>query len=224
MTEGASRKGAAGEEPGGSSRAGRVPGIVPAAGRSRRMGTSKPLLDAGGRSFLQRVVGALGDGGCEPILVVVRDPDGMEAAMARGEGATVIENRDPSQGPISSLRAALRSLGGDVVGCAFCPVDHPRIDAGTVAGLLSVFRESEAVVVVPRHGRGRGHPVFFHHSLFPELLEEGLEEGARTVIRRHEGRIREVEVDDEGVIVDIDTPGEYRRHFPAAFRERFQGR
>lgn len=200
-------------------------GIVPAAGRSRRMGGNpKPLLDAGGRSFLQRVVSALAGGGCEPVLVVVRDPEGPVAAMARRAGARPVENPDPSDGPISSLRAALRALEEEVEGCAFCPVDHPRIDAETVGRLVEAFREGEAPIVVPRHGDRRGHPVLFRKTLFAELLEDELEEGARTVLRRHHDRVREVEVDDRGIHVDIDTLSEYRRHYPDAYRKRFQGR
>lgn len=201
-----------------------VAGVVPAAGRSSRMGSPKPLLDADGRTFLQRVVGALSGGGCVPVLVVVRDPSGPVAAMARGAGAGVVENPDPSAGPISSLRAALRSLDDPVAGCAFCPVDHPRIDPETVERLLEVFRESGAPAVVPRHGDRRGHPVVFREALFAELLEDELDEGARTVLHRHRDDVREVEVEDAGILVDIDTISEYRRHYPDAYRERFQSR
>lgn len=201
-----------------------VVGIVPAAGRSSRMGSPKPLLDAGGPSFLQRVVGALSRGGCRPVLVVVRETDGPVAAMARRAGALAVENPDPSDGPISSLRAALRSLREPVAGCAFCPVDHPRVSPETVAALLEAFRGGDDPVVVPRHGDRRGHPVLFRRAVFAELLEEELEEGARTVLRRHEDRVRELPVDDPGILVDIDTRAEYRRHFPEAYRRRFQSR
>lgn len=199
-----------------------VAGVVPAAGLSTRMGRSKPLLDAGGRSFLQRVVAALAGGGCDPVVVVVRDDDGPEADLGRETGAEVVVNPDPSDGPVSSLRAALRSLsrrtGTELEGCAFCPVDHPRIDAETVSRLREAFLSSDAPVVVPRHESHRGHPVFFRHTLFQELLEEGLPEGARTVVRRHADQVLEVDVDDAGVLVDIDTPGEYRRHYPSESR------
>lgn len=225
--------GSAGTEPGPSREADAsrgpgepldVVGIVPAAGRSSRMGSPKPLLDAGGPSFLQRVVGALAGGGCRPVVVVVRDLDGPVAAMARSAGATAVRNPDPSDGPISSLRTALRSLDDPVAGCAFCPVDHPRISSETVAALLEAFRAGDDPIVVPRHGDRRGHPVVFRHTLFDELLDDDLEEGARTVLRRHQARVREVTVDDEGVLVDIDTRAEYRRHYPDAYRRRFQRR
>lgn len=237
-----------------------VPGIVPAAGLSTRMGRSKPLLDAGGMAFVERVVGALAGGGCDPVLVVVRNPDSPEGRMVRETGARVVVNPDPSDGPISSLRAALRFLasaadapgaGGGavptaaevarnteteatmqavgspggaepVVGCAFCPVDHPRIDAETVSLLYDAFLESDAPIVVPVYDSHRGHPVFFRSRLFPELLSEDLPEGARTVVHSHADEVLEVRVEDAGVLVDIDTRDEYRRHFPDGFEESFQ--
>lgn len=208
----------------------RVVGVVPAAGRSTRMGSPKPLLEADGRSFLQQVVAALADGGCRPVLVVVRDPTGPVGAMARGAGAGVVHNPDPAAGPISSLRAGLRSaperyeVDGNVDACAFCPVDHPKVRASTVAKLLEALRESDGDAVVPTHDGRRGHPVVFRNTLFHELLEDELEEGARTVLRRHEDSVREVPVDDPGILVDIDTLSDYRRHYPDAYRKRFQGR
>lgn len=204
-----------------------VAGIVPAAGRSTRMGTPKPLLDAGGRSFLQAVVGALGRGGCAPVLVVLRERSGPVAAMAGTAGARVVVNPDPSAGPISSLRAGIRALDEAeeaVDGVAFCPVDHPLVAPDTVERLLRAFRAGDAPAAVPAHGGRRGHPVFFRRSLFSELLEDGLEEGARTVLHRHLEEVEEVAVEDEGVVVDIDTLGEYRRRFPDAYRKRFQSR
>jgi len=157
-------------------------------------------------------------------MVVVRDPEGPVAAMSRTAGARVVENPDPSDGPISSLRTALRTLDGEVAGCAFCPVDHPRVRAATVARLLEVFRGESAPIVLPVHDGRRGHPVLFRGVLFPELLDEELEEGARTVVHRHADGVREVPVDDPGILVDIDTLSEYRRSYPDAYRKRFQRR
>jgi molybdenum cofactor cytidylyltransferase len=60
----------------------------------------------------------------------------------------------------------------------------------------------------------RGHPVLFARALFPELLEEALPEGARTVLRRYLGSRLLLPVDDPGILADIDTPEDYRRRFP----------
>lgn len=192
---------------------GSIPAIVPAAGRSLRMGTAKPLMDAGGSSFLSRILGSLRAGGSEPLLVVVREVGGPIAQEASATGAEVILNPDPAPGPISSLQAGIRALPPEAEGVLFAPVDHPLFSADTVRALIRAFRESTPPLVVPAFEGWRGHPVLFHRSLFPELMEQGLHEGARTVVRRYlQGRLQ-LPVDDPGILADIDTPEEYRKHF-----------
>ncbi len=177
------------------------------------MGAPKALLRAGGSTFLDQVTGALQEGGCAPIIVVVADLHGPVAERARAAGARVEVNSHPADGPIASLRVALRALDDDVEACAFLPVDHPLVQGATVARLIASLEASHAPIVVPSYGGERGHPVLFRRSVFPELLEDDLAEGARTVVHRHLPDLLEVGVPDPGVLTDIDTPEEYRRHF-----------
>lgn len=193
-----------------------VAGVVPCAGRSTRMGTSKALLDAGGRSFLAAVVGSLVGGGCDPVVVVVGPGQDDEARRARAAGAVVLENPEPGEGPITSLRLALAVLGSEVEGVAFLPVDHPLVAPETVARLIGTLRSGDAPLVLPTVDGRHGHPALFRRSLFAELAAPDLEEGARSVVHRHLERAALVEVDDAGTVTDIDTPAAYR----AAFRGR----
>ncbi len=194
-------------------------GVVPAAGRSVRMGSSKALLDAHGRTFLERVLTALREGGCTPLLVVVRNLEGPEADLARSIGVEPISNPNPRAGPISSVRAAIRHLervsGPGVSGLALHPVDHPLVDPETVRLLLDAFRARAPSVAIPTHRGESGHPVILSARLFPELLADPLPGGARTVVRRYRQESLRLEVTDEGVLVDIDTAEEYRAHFPS---------
>ena len=178
------------------------------------MGTQKALLDAGGRSFLAQILSSLREGGAWPLIVVVRDLQDSVAEEAGMHGAQVVLNRDPSPGPVSSLQAGIRSLAEDAPAVLFAPVDHPLFSSATVAALIREFGETGAPLVVPAFEGWRGHPVLFGRDLFPELLEEDLPEGARTVIRRYLRDRIQLAVDDPGILADIDTPEEYRKHFP----------
>jgi len=180
------------------------------------MGRPKALLAPEGRSFLARVVAALRDGGCDPLLVVVRDPRGKEADEARRLEATVVVNADPGPGPISSLRAGLGALPPAADGCAWCPVDYPLVRGETVGALVSAFAMEPERIVVPRWGEERGHPVIFPRRMFEEFDEPELPEGARTVVRRHEDAVLPVETDDPAVLTDIDSPEDLLRWFPEA--------
>jgi molybdenum cofactor cytidylyltransferase len=188
----------------------RVAGVVPCAGASTRMGTSKALLDAGGRSFVAAVVGSLFGGGCDPVVVVVGPGQDDEARRAKAAGALVLENPDPGEGPITSLRLALAALGGDVDGVALCPVDHPLVRPETVSRLLEAFVDGDALVVLPTHRDRGGHPTLFRRSLFAELADPRLTGGARTVVHRHLAVADRLDVDDIGVVTDIDTPEAYQ--------------
>jgi CTP:molybdopterin cytidylyltransferase MocA len=178
------------------------------------MGTPKALLQADGGTFLARILHVLKAGGCGPLLVVVRDLSGPIARTARACGGDVVLNPDPSPGPISSLQAGIRALPEDAPGLVFTPVDHPLFRPSTVVALIRELRNGTSPFVVPTHGGRKGHPVLFRRSLFPELLEEDLPEGARSVIRRYLDELTEVAVDDPGILADIDTWDEYRRYFP----------
>jgi len=178
------------------------------------MGSPKALLDAGGVSFLGRILGSLRDGGSFPLVVVVRNPNGPVVDEAFRHGGEVVVNPDPTPGPVSSLQAGLRSLPETVPAVLLAPVDHPLFSPSTVQALIQAFLDTRALVVVPAYEGWRGHPVLFSRVLFPELLERDLPEGARTVVRRYLDSRIQLAVDDPGILTDIDTPEEYDRHFP----------
>lgn len=191
-----------------------VAAVIPAAGRSSRMGSSKPLLMVEGTSFLARILGTMRDGGASPLLVVVADAHGPIADEARRHGAEVVLNPDPSRGPISSLAAGLAALPPGVEGVLFSPVDHPLFEPGTVRALIRRFLQARPPLLVPSFDGRRGHPVLFGRATFPDLLEVDLPEGARTVLHRYLQDGLHVPVDDPGILADIDTPEDFRRHFP----------
>lgn len=174
------------------------------------MGTSKALLDAGGRSFLAAVVGSLVGGGCDPVVVVVGPGQDDEARRAKGAGAHVLVNPDPGEGPITSVRCALEALGDSVEGFALLPVDHPLVRPETVSELVEAFLAGDGPLALPAVGDRTGHPTLFRRTLFDALRDPALEGGARTVVQGHMGEAIRVPVDDRGVITDINTPGEYR--------------
>ena len=175
------------------------------------MGRPKGFLEIGGRTFTQRVVRALSEGGCDPVYVVVDAGDARLADHARATGASVLENPDPGEGPITSLRLALGRLPDGVEAVVYLPLDHALVEPEHVAELLAAAARSGAPLALPVHGGKRGHPAFFRRMLFEELTDPLLEGGARTVVHRHLGRAHLLPCDDVAVITDMDTPEAYER-------------
>lgn len=202
--------------PGGRSpRAAVIAGIVLAAGRSRRMGRPKPLLPFRGDTFLARVVRALREGGCEVVVAVVgpaEDPVARRIAEeAERAGARVAVNPRPEAEQVDSLRAGLAALPPETEAAVVAPADVPGIEAAAVRALVEAFRARGAPVARATHGGAHGHPVLFARGVFPELLAGPLPEGARTVVHAHAAEVEEVPVDLPEVLVDVDTPEDYRR-------------
>ena len=198
-------------------RTGPVAGVVLAAGGSTRMGTPKALLDADGATFVARLADTLRRGGCDPVVVVAAAEAGPVAAEAERGGARLVVNPGGEGGQIGSLRAALAHLRGHddaPAAIVFTPVDNPAVAPETVEAVIRGWARSRAAIVAPSYQGERGHPVLADMSIAHEFLDEGLAEGARTVVRRDPGRVLEVPVPDPGIADDIDTPRKYRERFP----------
>jgi molybdenum cofactor cytidylyltransferase len=179
------------------------------------MGADKALLAYRGRTFLETLAATLGEAGIERVAVVL----GCHAEEIRRAvslpGAEMIVNRDYARGQTSSLQAGLRGLeGADLEAVVLCLVDHPAVSAATIRTLLQSFRESAAPVVIPTYQGRRGHPVLLARTLFDELLRLGAEDAANVVVRAHRAATRFVEVDDPGILVDVDDPETYRTLSP----------
>ncbi len=170
------------------------------------MGRPKALLDYKGETFVGRLVRILSRF-CDPVIVVA----GVHAAEIRAHvAANVVVNPDPDRGQLSSLQTALRALPAEVEGFVFTPVDSPSVGEETLAQLIEIFKTREDAIVIPKFEGRRGHPVFVPGSLAADFLALAPTEETRAVINRNAGRIVYVDVDDRGILADIDDPAAYR--------------
>jgi len=186
--------------------------LILAAGESSRMGTPKATLAYRGRTFLELIVETLREGGLERIVVVLGHRAEEIQPRAQSEAIEVVINPDYRSGQTSSLQAGLRALtANDLEAVLLCLVDHPAISAETVRVIVSAFRESDAPVVIPTYHGRRGHPVLIGRQLFDELLGLTSDEGADSVVRKYRPVTSFAEVEDEGVIIDVDDPESYQR-------------
>jgi len=180
------------------------------------MGSPKALLPMDGVPFIERIVQALRQTRLGEIVVVLGHHAGeMEKAIARLP-VTVLINKDYKKGQLSSLAAAIRAVEAekerkDVDGMLVHLVDHPFVSPALVDHMIDRFYESKKLIVVPCHKGRRGHPVIFSNRIFSELLSAPPDHGAKAVVHAHRDETLEIETDYEGVIIDIDTPEEYRK-------------
>ena len=180
--------------------------IVLAAGRgSRFLGPDHKLtqslgsLSVLGTTLRQAIASHL------PVIVVTTEPlaEVARRSIAARDVVLVPEVGSAGQAGLGmgySIAAGVAARP-DAGGWLILPGDMPQIRPDT---LQRVARElaSHAVVYAQYKGR-RGHPVGFSGELYSELVALTGDEGARRVIARYPAFA--VNVDDAGVLVDVDT-------------------
>ena len=187
-------------------------GIILAAGESSRMGFPKALLEFRGETFLDRLIVCFA-AHCSPVIVVLgHAPERIRGGVRSVAKAEFVLNPQYQLGQFSSLQCGLRAVPAEAEGAIFTPVDHPNIEAATVARLI----DAAAPVAIPQYLGQHGHPVLIGRRLFGEFLALPPEDQARTVVHRHASEIAYIDVADAGILDDIDDPEAYHRLLESA--------
>jgi CTP:molybdopterin cytidylyltransferase MocA len=184
--------------------------IIPAAGRSSRLGRGKALLPIGGAPVIDVLIASLRRGGIDSTTVVVSAGDGHLLDHCADISTQAVTNHHPESGMLSSIQlghqAFAGALGeGDIV--LVCPVDYPAVRSETVHRILSRIAEAKADAVVPSSGGRRGHPLALSATTSAAMHELNPTIGLRQLLRRVTAL--EVEVDDPGIHRDLDTWSDY---------------
>ncbi len=188
--------------------------VVLSAGESSRMGRPKALLPIDGQTFIEKIVGALKKSSVAKVMVVLgHNADEMTQRLEHLP-VEILVNPDYKLGQLSSLQVAVRRLERepDCDAMLVHLVDHPYVNTKLVQTMIKRYEDTGKLIVVPRHNGKRGHPVIFSRKLFAELLVAPVDQGAKAVVNAHRDETLEIDTEDEGVTVDIDTPELYRQH------------
>jgi len=191
--------------------------VVLSAGESSRMGRPKALLPVDGVRFIEKIVATLKSTRVREIIVVLGHNAEEMRQKINDLPVTIVVNPNYKQGQLSSLIAAINTIQSSkrsesVDGILVHLVDHPYINPDLVNSMIDRFHETKKLIVVPRYQGRRGHPVIFSSALCAALLAAPLDQGAKAVVQAHRGDTLEIDTEDQGVTIDIDTPEEYRQH------------
>ncbi len=189
--------------------------LIPAAGKSVRMGRPKLLLPLGDRTVLERVISAFTQAGVDRVLVVT-PPDLPElAAVARSVGAEAVELPQQTQ----DMRATVQ-FGLDWIekhwspapdeAWFLAPADHPVLAPEVVRQLAQAKEQHPGhSIFVPTHDGRRGHPALFGWNQVAAIRAFPAEQGLNAYVRGQGEKTLEVPVSVAGALVDLDTPEEY---------------
>lgn len=180
--------------------------IVPAAGRAERFGGGKLLADIRGEPLLQHTLRSLLDGGVERAVVVVAPGAVFSGVALMADSRVVaIENPDPSRGMFSSIQTAFAYTPGSPM--LVLPADMPFLRPETVQAVLDAGRR-ETRVVIPLHRGRRGHPIAIPGRYRVSLSRADPNGSLRDALLSLAADIVTIDVDDEGVLRDVDVRGD----------------
>lgn len=187
--------------------------IVLAAGMSSRMasmGTPKVLLPwAGGKTILEHIIDQLILARVQYITVVTGNRSDDVGALAEKRGANVVFNPDYKTGEmLSSLKAGLRAQPAHVAAALVVLGDQPRIQPKIVGQVMMAYAEGKGDLVAPSYQMRRGHPILIDRRYWADLLALPDDGNPRQVINAHP--MAYVNVDNDSVLRDVDTPDDYR--------------
>ena len=194
--------------------------LVLSGGESTRWGGyPKALLDAGGRPAVQRIAEICLAQGLDPVAVVVGPHKGPVAHLLKELPVEIVDAERWWQGRTASIQAGLEAIPDDR-DVLFWPVDHPFVRANTVATLRRVAEtDLLGIWFLPAYHEHGGHPVLWRAPVRRDVLELRPDAPLRSLLPEFGPQVRRVDVDDPGVIANVDTIDEYndaRRTFLAA--------
>ena len=194
--------------------AAKIRGILLAAGYSKRFGSNKLLqaLPAGspeaglpiGLAAAKHLLDALPES-----IAVVRPRAQKLGRMLRDAGCNTVVCKNAGEGMGTSLAAGVRAAP-DADGWLITLADMPFLRSESVRAIARALSDGAAIATAAYRGE-RGHPVGFARQFFEELSALRGDEGARALLNRHLDRVTVYEVDDPGVLHDVDKPSDLTR-------------
>lgn len=187
----------------------RAVAIVTAAGSAERFGGRKLLVPIDGEPLLDHTIRSLLDGGVSEVIVVVGSNDRavLEGDVNAMKDARVrpVENPDPTRGMFSSIQEGVVTANGDTF--LVLPGDMPYVKPETVRLVLDTWQLRHGIVS-PRYNGKRGHPVALPIELRDEIRATPSAANLHDVIKKHTEVRVDLDVDDPGVLRDVDVPAD----------------
>ena len=191
----------------------RLTGILLAAGQGARFGGAKLLSPLPETSHGVGAGTAIGVASClhllsalPEVVAVVRPGDSILASQLRSAGARVVACARANEGMGASLACGV-AAAADADGWIVALADMPWISPATVVLVADALMAGAAIAATSRIGV-RGHPVGFASSHYTALAALTGDQGAKSVLSAHRDHVQLVEVDDDGVLRDVDTRGD----------------
>ncbi|HMO38094.1 MAG TPA: nucleotidyltransferase family protein [Saprospiraceae bacterium] len=188
--------------------------IILAAGASRRLGRPKQLLPWQGETLLMRTIQTALATPCRPVSVVLGAHAGIIQPSIEHSEIQIVLNPEWQQGMSTSLKIGLQTLLAaniNLEAALLLVADQPLLSTAHLQQLLAQPLDTGGMVASFYNGKA-GVPVLFHRRWFSALLNLSGDQGARTLLARHEAQVQTVPF--PAGAFDIDTLEDYEKLMP----------
>lgn len=181
--------------------------VLAAAGMSSRMKEFKPMLPFGGSTISNHLVLLLKEMNIEPIVVVTgHRAECLEEHLSYAGVRFVRNERYQETEMFDSIRLGLQEIKGSCDRVMLMPIDTPAIQAETIRRVLMI----DACLVRTMCRGEPGHPILLGAEAIPVICADSGHRGLRGAMEESGIPITNLEVEDEGIYRDVDTPEDYR--------------
>lgn len=184
--------------------------IILAAGSARRMGSQKLLLPFGKKTMIETVVENVLASSIEHVMVVLGANREEVRDALENTPVQFCYNEAHENGMLSSVQCGIRALPPDATSALIFLGDQPGIPPAVINLVVEAYQEELVGIVIPLHEHRRGHPLLVDMKYRKEIEHLDLEEGLRSLRHHFPDDVLEVEVNEPGILVDIDTPADYK--------------
>ena len=188
----------------------KIDSIVLAAGKGTRAGGPKALLRINNTTFVEYIINKLLNAPIAKIIVVT-SPDIFNEikTIVPLNRVLMILNSEIKGDQLSSIRVGLKHASNDSTGFICWPVDIPLVKTETIHSLINTSSSVNKNIILPKYNNKRGHPVIFKKNMYHALSTLcPAESGARWLIQQYPHEILELEVNDPGILLNVNTPEE----------------
>lgn len=185
--------------------------LIPAAGYSSRMGDFKPLLSLPSSLVIEKAVQILLEAGVNDIRVICGYKADLLSPIVEKIGVRTVFNPFFAQGMYSSIQKGVKTMESDIQAFFLLPADYVLVNPTTIKKLMQAYNAEYHRVVYPLYQGRRGHPPLISMRLKPMILERNPARGLRELLGEHNDSALDVETDDPGILMDMDTKEDYHK-------------
>ena len=187
-------------------------GALLAGGNSKRMGKdNKLLVEIEGIPLVRKIVLEMLNSNLDGCQVVLGYEAEKVAEVLKDLPVQFLVNPLWKNGQASSLKTAVENLDTEVSDLLVMLADLPGVTSKHIKYLIENHfedRSSNNIITVPCHKGQRGNPVIWSEAFFPDLVKLDGDTGGRVLFPYHPAAMNLVEVHNDCVITDTNTPQE----------------